>query len=1055
MMLDKLVRTYIRRAKIIVILWVIIVLISIPLALQLDKAIEYHEEKFIPKTLESYIGEEILKTYFNMGKTEENYTVILLPLNFNSSDYEKHKQFREILDLILDEKNLTEYVIRIYSPVDIFDYIREGYDSMMESICNRTFTYVKGNITYYNKLLSDVKNYTVLLHYGLYETYDKLYQLGYGLYEVPNIYVKYWIQVFNKYYVPKYPSPKFDIYKVSDLAYGRLKAYLSIRLGEQYSNITFYLDKFVDKWKKSFKTAYPDPSEINNVTLNRRLLFIVSNVIAEIISDPLTPPQIKVILIRYTTLIPVTVWNNLTMRDERLVNLTIDLVYENIQALIGNLTIENFNITKDVLYEIFALGKPLTEEKLRDFILSKAYEIAPEYEEYFKRLYYLGRNPSKTSLNVLASYITNKIMEEIYHKYPPPNYPDYIIDKFGTSMITSDGYSVLMVIYCNKTVDLDLMIQILRHIIDFSISRGLLVEGYVTGNSVIFHDIGVEMKRDASKIDKFTVIAVISLLSLLLASAIAPILPLITIGSAIIIAQALLYILATYFGFSVHYLSRSFLVTVMMGAGVDYAVYIIYRYFEERAKGSTQITSIYRAGKFGGEAVISSGATVMAGFGSIAASRVGVLNSVGLSLMLGILIALITAVIVVPSLVYILGDRITWPRREPPKGIARAKLLRKAASYSVSKPWIIIIIFIVLTLVLLYPVSLIKRSYDFMGVIPGLESKVGYDYIIENFGARYLSKIDVVFELSTPAIINDSINPQVYEILEKIIRSIEFLEGIDKKNIYGLTRPNGKYVSYENITLNDVKDYVSRDGRFIRYSLGILALPTSEEAINLIKQVRSELKEVISKELISNVVNNTYVTGLSALTYDLLAVVDEDFYNRIIPMVIISIYLILLVLLRSVLIPVRLIFTILMSVAWAIGSLVLLFQFTMGTYIYWIIPILLFSLLMGLGMDYDIFLVSRIKEEVGRGASDEEATIRGVESTGQVITACGLILASALATLITSTNLILVESGFTLSIAIIYDTFLVRIFLVPSIMMLLKKWNWWPSYPKVREEIIE
>jgi RND superfamily putative drug exporter len=142
-----------------------------------------------------------------------------------------------------------------------------------------------------------------------------------------------------------------------------------------------------------------------------------------------------------------------------------------------------------------------------------------------------------------------------------------------------------------------------------------------------------------------------------------------------------------------------------------------------------------------------------------------------------------------------------------------------------------------------------------------------------------------------------------------------------------------------------------------------------------------------------------------------------------------------------------------MSILWSVGLLTIIFQFGIGIGIYWMIPILLFSLLMGLGMDYDIFLVSRIKEEVGRGKSDEDAIVKSVERTGLVITACGLILASALGTLMLSSSYILIESGFTLSVAIILDTFLVRIFLVPSIMMLLKRWNWWPGKPRVVEEL--
>jgi len=104
---------------------------------------------------------------------------------------------------------------------------------------------------------------------------------------------------------------------------------------------------------------------------------------------------------------------------------------------------------------------------------------------------------------------------------------------------------------------------------------------------------------------------------------------------------------------------------------------------------------------------------------------------------------------------------------------------------------------------------------------------------------------------------------------------------------------------------------------------------------------------------------------------------------------------------------------------------------------------ILFIILMGLGMDYDIFLVTRIREEVAKGKTDEEAIVTAVERTGGIITACGVIMAGAFASLMLSTMGLLQEFGFALSFAIIVDAMLVRIYLVPAIMVLLKKWNWW------------
>jgi RND superfamily putative drug exporter len=106
-------------------------------------------------------------------------------------------------------------------------------------------------------------------------------------------------------------------------------------------------------------------------------------------------------------------------------------------------------------------------------------------------------------------------------------------------------------------------------------------------------------------------------------------------------------------------------------------------------------------------------------------------------------------------------------------------------------------------------------------------------------------------------------------------------------------------------------------------------------------------------------------------------------------------------------------------------------------------PLILFIVLMGLGMDYDIFLCTRIREEVAKGKSDEEAITTAVKSTGGIITICGVIMAGALGTMMFSTLGMLKQFGFALFFAILLDAMIVRIYLVPAIMVLLKKWNWW------------
>jgi RND superfamily putative drug exporter len=217
---------------------------------------------------------------------------------------------------------------------------------------------------------------------------------------------------------------------------------------------------------------------------------------------------------------------------------------------------------------------------------------------------------------------------------------------------------------------------------------------------------------------------------------------------------------------------------------------------------------------------------------------------------------------------------------------------------------------------------------------------------------------------------------------------------------------------------------------------------SSNEALATVSEMRAAIKDLQrSHSMLENW--SILVGGPSASFLDITELVDRDFLWLIIPTVLVGIYLVLLFLLGSIFTPLRLILTILMSIIITLGVLVITVQIGLNLPIYWVVPTLLFSTLMGLGMDYDIFLVSRIREEVERGKTDEEAIVEAVERTGLVITACGAIMSAALGTLIISSLLVLQEVGFTLAFAIALDAFIVRIFLVPSIMMLMKKWNWW------------
>ncbi len=183
-------------------------------------------------------------------------------------------------------------------------------------------------------------------------------------------------------------------------------------------------------------------------------------------------------------------------------------------------------------------------------------------------------------------------------------------------------------------------------------------------------------------------------------------------------------------------------------------------------------------------------------------------------------------------------------------------------------------------------------------------------------------------------------------------------------------------------------------------------------------------------------------TGTAVVMYEVSEQVKEQFTNIEI-LVVVLIIILLFVVMRSYLIPIRSVLTILMSISWTLAMTHLIFVDLLGGEILWMIPIILLVICLGLGMDYDILLTTRIKENVmARGMSNDDAIRHAVTHTGSVITICGLIMGGAFGTLMISGMTLLQQFGFALCFAILADALIVRTYIVPAVMHLLGDWNW-------------
>ncbi|MBI4729585.1 MAG: MMPL family transporter [Acidobacteria bacterium] len=236
--------------------------------------------------------------------------------------------------------------------------------------------------------------------------------------------------------------------------------------------------------------------------------------------------------------------------------------------------------------------------------------------------------------------------------------------------------------------------------------------------------------------------------------------------------------------------------------------------------------------------------------------------------------------------------------------------------------------------------------------------------------------------------------------------------------------------------------FVSSDLRTTRLFVTLAYPPYAGESFRAVDQIREMSRFALNKTPLEGA---PVAVGGSASFFDDIRTLSEGDLSTIIPAVLLGIFLVLALLLRSLVAPVYLILTVALSFVSTLGLTTLVFQDLLGhSSLPWWLPIFLFVILVALGADYNIFLMSRIREE-SRSHPTAEATARGLALTGHVITSAGLILAGTFAAMMAAKLGSLQQMGFAVTVGVLLDTFIVRSLLVPSIATLLGRFNWWPS----------
>ncbi len=568
------------------------------------------------------------------------------------------------------------------------------------------------------------------------------------------------------------------------------------------------------------------------------------------------------------------------------------------------------------------------------------------------------------------------------------------------------------------------------------------LQTYVTGDLATTADSSLGSTADLGRIEPVTVGAILILAGLFFFAIVTPFIPLATVGVALLMAEGGLYLIGKYI-IPIQDTTTTFLFTIMLGVGTDYAIFLMARYREERVEGRNKAEAVQTSITWSGESIATSATTVIIAFGAMTLTSFTLLRSIGVGLGFGVLIALLVSLTLIPSLILLAGDRIFWPTsgkrfeayaaRARKRRSERPGYFRRAASFSVKRPVLVLGLALIISIPAIYVSLTGSTSYDFAAGLPQAESVKGITALEQSFGAGQIGPTQVIVQFPAPILTNGNLTAGARASLEKLSRGIANLTNV--KEVTGPTRPNGIPINGTNL------GSIGKDNRTAMLTVLFADEPFTQNSLNTVTQIRNLITSLQSSDP-SLAQDTILVGGASASTLDFANETVNQF-STIRILTVAAIFVVLLVVLGSYPLAITGILSIGLSIIWAYAATLLFFNNVLQSGVLFIIPLVLFLLLYGIGMDYNIFILTRIREEAQKGKETKQAVVDAVDRTGGIITALALILAGALGSLLLSSNRLLEGFGFAIALAVVLDAMVVRTYLVPAVMSLLGPRAWW------------
>jgi len=537
---------------------------------------------------------------------------------------------------------------------------------------------------------------------------------------------------------------------------------------------------------------------------------------------------------------------------------------------------------------------------------------------------------------------------------------------------------------------------------------------YVTGDLGFNTDAEEVFGSLDAKILLATILLVIVLLGVIYRSPLIALTPLLVVALAYTVANGFVYLYAKTSTVSSN--GTGILIVLMFGVGTDYCLLLVSRYREELKRFEDKHDAIRRAVERTGPAILASGLTVSLAMLVLFVADLGLLKSMGPVSAIGVTCAFIAGLTLLPALLAIFGRRGFWPRRrliayDPASSQTEHQgLWRRVADRAAKRPGLTLGVTTAFFAVGALGLLAYKADYSTTTFFKKeVESVEGFKVIEKSFPAGSLAPMTVLVERED--------GPVRPADVAAVTRRLDAIPEVAR------VVPSGQ---------------VSRDRRAVALSAVLESDPLKKSALNVVPELRSAARDAAPPGA------TALIGGGSAIQHDYDEASQRD-VKLIVPLALVVIAIILAVLLEALVAPLVLIASVVLSFFGTLGLSILFIRFVVGDAgVDTSMPTFAFIFLVALGIDYTIFLMSRVREEA-RKHGTKDGMLRAVGATGPVITSAGIILAGTFSVLMTLPVTFTFDLGFIVALGILLDTFVVRTIMVPAAVELIGDRIWWPS----------